>query len=220
MNRIIYIKEVFLKNDLTYLTLCYFIFLISLDLDHLSAWVTFAISGVYLVFGWYFSLVKMNIFNSVYKVMIIPAIVIFSMNYLTPMSNLQFSGFTYEVNGIFMLSFTLLVIYVCHSLITTKKINLYAEHTAKGFVLEIEYLENVYRALSYDGKISYHYDERVNLYIIDDCMHLAGNSLFVKENDKKTVGTFPEYCRYFKDLGIDYRSMNEDSLQVFKMYSI
>lgn len=228
MNRLIYIKEVFLKNDLTYLTLGYFLFLTSLELEMPSAWMTqsllicvpFVISGVYLSLGWYFSLVKRNIFNSVYKFMVIPAIAIFLMKHLALMSNLQFEGGTYQINVIFMVIFTLVVAYVCHSLIMSKAVNLYTEYVAKGRVLETEFLENTYRSLTYGGRISYHYDERVNLYIIGDCMCSGGNKLFVKENDKQIMGTLPEYCKYFKDLNIDYYSMNADNLEVFKMYSI
>ena len=228
MNRLIYIKEVFLKNDLTYLTLGYFLFLTSLDLETPSAWMTqsllicvpFVVSAVYLSLGWYFSLVKKNIFNSVCKFMVIPAIAIFLMKHFALMSNLQFEGGTYQINVLFMVTFTLVVAYVCHSLIMSKSVNLYTEYVAKGRVLETEYLENTYRSLTYQGSISYHYDERVNLYIIGDCMCSAGNKLFMKENDKKIVGTLPEYCKYFKDLNIDYYSMNADNLEVFKMYSI
>lgn len=54
MNRIIYRKEVFLKNDLTYLTFSYFLFIASFDIDLNFLWTPFAISGICLAIGWYF----------------------------------------------------------------------------------------------------------------------------------------------------------------------
>ena len=220
MNRMIFIKEVFLKNDLTYLTLCYFLFMATLKIDSFTVAVPFVLSAIHLSIGWYFSIVKKNIFNSAYKLMIIPALAIFVMNHFTPMSSLEFSGMTHQFNGVFVLVFTLMVFYVGTSLITTEKENKYAKYEANNRSLETEYLKNTYRSLTYNNAINYHYDERVNLYVFDDSMHSAGNSLFVKESDKKVVGSLPDYYRYFKDLNMDYNSMNEDSLEVFKMYAI
>lgn len=220
MNRMIFIKEFFLKNDLTYLTLCYFLFLFSSNFENQLAWVPFTITAIYLTLSWYFSMIHKNIFNSAYKFMIIPALAIFMMTQLTPISSLQFSGITPMISSLFVLFFTFIVSYIGSSLMLSKKRNHYAVYEANNRKLETEYLKHTYRSLNFSGNISYHYDERVNLYVYDDSIHLAGNSLFVQDADKKCVGSLPDYYKYFKDLNMDYDSMNEDSLEVFKMYAI
>jgi hypothetical protein len=220
MNRMIFIKEVFLKNDLTYLTLCYFLFMSSLNIGTGPEITPFVISGIYLLISWFFSIKDRNIFNSVYKFMIIPAIAIFFMSIVTPINDMQFSGITNALNGFFMMIFTLIVIYIGNSLLPSEKRNRYAVYDANNRNLETEYLKHTCRSLSYNGNISYHYDERVNVYVYDDSIHLAGNRLFVKKSDKTVVGSLPDYYKYFKDLNMNYESMNEQSLEVFKMYAI
>lgn len=220
MNKMIFIKEVVLKNDLTYLTVSYFLFFSSLNLNHRLSWGAFFISGMYLSVSWYFSIAKKNIFNSLYKFMIIPAIAVFVTTYFTPISDLTFTGFSNGINGFFMFCFTGVVSYIGNSLMPSKNHNYYVEYEARNRKLETEYLKHTYRSLTYDNKIAYHYDERVNLYVFNDSMHSAGDSLFVKESDKKLVGSLPDYYIYFKDLNMDYNSMNQDSLEVFKMHAI
>lgn len=220
MNKMIFIKEVVLKNDLTYLTLSYFLFLSSLNLNHRLSWAAFFISGMYLSLAWYYSIAKKYIFNSVYKFMIIPAIAVFITTHITPISDLKFTGFSYTLNGFFMFCFMVVVMYIGNGFMPSKNHNYYDEYEANNRKLETEYLKYTYRSLTYNNKISYHYDQRVNLYVFNDSMHSAGNSLFVKESDKKVVGSLPDYYIYFKELNINYDSMNEENLEVFKMYAI
>ncbi len=220
MNKITFTKEFILKNDLTYLTISYFLFLMSFDIKNVLGSVPFILYSIWLAVSWYFSFTKKNIFNSALKFVIVPALIIFTINIFTPISNLQFSGAANMINGLFFTVYVVIIIYLgFHFIIpdTDKKYAIFAVNCRQA---ETEYLKNTFRVLNANSSISYHYDERVNLYTIDDKICLAGNSIFVKESEKVVIGSLSDYYRYFKDLNIDYNSMNEDSLEVFKMYAI
>lgn len=220
MNKIIFTKEFFLKNDLTYLTICYFLFLTSLDIQSISGFVPFILSGGWLTLGWYFSFTKKNIFKSVLKLMIIPALIVFIINVFNPVSNLQFSGASNMVNDLFLIVSIIIITYLGVNLISPDTDKKYAIFEANCRKNETDYLKHTFRILNADTSINYHYDERVNIYAIDDKICLAGNSLFVQSSDNVVIGSVTDYDRYFKDLNMDYNSMNEESLEVFKMYAI
>lgn len=220
MNKITFTKEFILKNDLTYLTICYFLFLTSFDIKAVSGSIPFILSGIWLVVSWYLSLTKKNIFNSALKLIIIPALIVFIINIFTPVANLQFSGAANMINGLFFTISTVIITYIGFHMISPDVDKKYAIFEANCRQSETEYLKNTFRVFNADSSIAYHYDERVNLYTIGDKMCLAGNSFFVKESDKAVVGSLSDYYRYFKDLNMDYNSMNEESLEVFKMYAI
>lgn len=220
MNKTTFTKEFILKNDLTYLTICYFIFLTALDIQAVSGTIPFILSGIWISVSWYLSFTRKNIFNSALKFIIIPALIIFTINIFTPIDNLQFSGAANMINGLFFTIYASIIAYLGFHFISPNTDKKYAVFAVNCRQAETEYLKNTFRVLNADSSIAYHYDERVNLYTIDDKICLAGNSFFIKESEKVVVGSLSDYYRYFKDLNIDYNSMNEDSLEVFKMYAI
>lgn len=118
------------------------------------------------------------------KFIIIPALIIFAINIFTPVDNLQFSGAANMINGVFFTVSVIMISYLGVNLISPDIDKKYAVFSANCRQAETEYLKNTFRVLNVDSSIAYHYDERVNLYTIDDKMCLAGNRLLL-ENLKR-----------------------------------
>jgi len=220
MSRKIFIKEIIFKNDLVYLTLSYFLLLVSLHLTNIISYLLVIPVLIYLGLMWYFSIIKKNIFNSFYKWMLLPSVVIFCVDQFIPATSLRFSGITNEVILGFFFILAVIIAYVGSNLFFTNMANYYNEHGTSEPQIEADYLTNTYRIIGYNNTVSYHYDARINLYIIGHLIFSAGDTFFVKKRSKPFIASLEEYYKYFKDFGMGYDSMNADSLEVFKMYKI
>lgn len=221
-NKLIFFKEVFLKNDLTYLTLSLPLLLGCFDIDSTTVYVV-ALSAISLLFSWCFSLKQHNVFNSHFKYIIILIVILFFTNNFisSSSSSIKFLGATNIINWLIFSVYTFINFYVTYSLIQDTSHNIYYDASNDyNSDSEIEYLMLTYRMINFDNSILYHYDEKVNIYVYGNLIHEAGSHIILFKEDKQVIGTLSEYFKYFKDLNIDYSSMNKESLDVFKMYVI
>lgn len=174
----------------------------------------------FLGVAWYSSIKRKNIFNSFYKWMLLPSVLIFGMTVWTLTSGLRFSGATEAIVMGFFFVLVTIISYVGCKLYFTRMHNYYDDHGTSEPQSEADYLEHTYRMLEYDNTVAYHYDARMNFYIAGNLIWSAGETLFIKGDIKPFVASLQDYYKYFKDFGMGYDSMNVDSLEVFKMYQI
>lgn len=175
---------------------------------------------IYLGWAWYASFTRKNIFQSFYKWILLPSALIFLMDIFVPADSLRFLGATSGLVFCIFCVLGVIISYVGNCLLFSKIVNYYNDNGKSELQAESDYLEHTYRILDYNNRVSYHYDARMNLYIVGMIISDAGSTWFNKE-DKDVFACFlKDFYKYFKDFGMGYEEMNEENLEVFKMYNI
>lgn len=212
-----FIKELVLKNDLTYLTLC-FPYLVSLTLkpEGFYPFLTLvALFGV-LVFAWVMSVKKRYIFHT-------------PMKALFPISCLLFAGQFIEnetlAATVSFLSIAFVGVFFCF--VATIAYMLYGnaseyyegEYNPSLTDLhhKFDYLRSIYNLMNYDNTFKYFYDANIDVYVYNDCLY---ENLTKDEQKARKVASIADYMKFLKQNDLTTRTMTKENLSVFKMFLI
>lgn len=214
MNNKNFIKEIFWKNDLTYLCLC-LPFIVSFLPDKLISYFIVGGSVLLLGFSWLHTFKKRYIFNSRLKYFIVAAIAIAAIN-LLPV--------TVPFVKVMKVSLELLFVVLYISYVMTSAYCLFIntdEHYESEYHPELEdtyqredYLRSIYSSMNANNTIKYRYDRNVDAYIYDDHLYQTLNP----EDGK--IATIKDYLNYLEENDLSAKQINKDEFSVFRMFAI
>lgn len=219
-----FFKEIFLKNDLTYLCLSLPFIITFLPSKMISYFIVGA-AVFLLAYSWRMTFKKRYILNSMMKFMIVGAILIASLNLLT--INPPYFSFIKSTIGVVFVS-----IYL--SYVMTSAYCLYSnaeEYYESEYHPEYEdsyryesYLRSIYTVLRWNNTIEYRYDKHIDAYLYYDTLYenIIHEKLYcgVANSGIGRIAAIRDYITYLHEHGLSSKSMNTDELAVFKMYSI
>lgn len=212
-----FIKEVFWKNDLTYLCLCLPFIMIFMP-DKPVSYCVVGGSAFLLAYSWRMTFKKRYIFNSRLKFLALVAVVIVMLNLLTltqPVAKVM--KVTLDVSFI--------VLYVSYVMTTAYCLFSNAdEHYEGEYHPEFEdmyrandYLRSIYSSMNYNNTFNYYYDRNIDAYAYYDNLY---ESLTSDSSKKKKISTIKDYTNYLYEHGLSCKQMNKDEFSVFRMFAI
>lgn len=226
-----FIKEIFWKNDLTYLCLTFplVLFLIK-DKPIILISAFFIIISLMLTFSWYTSLKKRYIFNSSIKIPIVLCALIITSLQFFPVEN---SLFKFINSVMVMLFFSFYSFYVV--------LNAYCFHQNADEYHEGEYhpeyedsyredsyKRSIYSIMKWNNTIEYHYDKNIDVYLYDgafyeNIVHYLfgfGVSSPISHSGMVAIGDVGSYIDYLHETGLTANKVTTADLEVFKMLMI
>lgn len=217
MNNTNFIKEIFWKNDLTYLCLC-LPFIMFFMPDKLVSYFVVGGSAILLGYSWRTTFKKRYIFNSKLKHLAVVAIVIAAINLLSttqPMVKV--------IKVILEVSF--IVLYVSYVMTTAYCLFTNAEEHYEGeYHPEFEdmyrandYLRSIYSSMNYNNTFNYYYDRNIDTYAYYDSLY---ETLTSDSSNNKKISTIKDYTNYLYENGLSCKQMNKDDFTVFRMFAI
>lgn len=221
-----FIKEVFWKNDLTYLCLTFplVLFLIKEKSFFLIIPIAIIIS-LLLAFSWHASLEKRYIFNSLMKFHFLVGLILTGFHFI-PTTDTSMKFIYSSMDMIFISCYSTYVFLNSYSLAQNAN-----EHYEGEYYPELEdtYRENAYRRsiysiMKWNNTIEYQYDKDIDAYLhygklYENITHLRFG-LRLQHVGKGEISWLHDYIAYLHENGLYSNKMNADELAVFKMYKI
>jgi hypothetical protein len=221
-----FIKEVFWKNDLTYLCITFplVLFLIK-DQSIFLIMPIASIISLLLAFSWYASLKKRYIFNSLMKVSFLVGAILTSFHFIpTENGTMQFIASSMDM---VFISFYSTYVFL-NSYCLAQNVN---EHYEGEYHPELEdtYRENAYRRsiysiMKWNNTIEYQYDKDIDAYLHYGKLYEKISHLWfgfrIQNAGKDEISWLHDYIAYLHEHGLYSNKMNADELAVFKMYNI
>lgn len=221
-----FIKEVFWKNDLTYMCLTFplVIFLIKEQSIFLIMPLAIIVS-LLLAFSWHASLEKRYIFNSLMKIHFLVAIILTGFHFI-PTTETSMKFIHSSMDMIFISFYSTYVFLNSYCLAENAN-----EHYEGEYYPELEdtYRENAYRRsiysiMKWNNTIEYQYDKDIDAYLhygklYENITHLRFG-LRLQHVGKGEISWLHDYIAYLHENGIHSNKMNAAEFAVFRMYSI
>jgi hypothetical protein len=212
-----FIKEIFWKNDLTYLCLCLPFIMIFMPDEPVSY---FVVGGSVLLLGysWRMTFKKRYIFNSKLKFLALVAVFIAAINFLTITQPIvKVMKVTLEVSFI--------VLYFSYVMITAYCLFTNAEEHYEGeYHPEFEdmyrandYICSIYSSMNYNNTFNYYYDRNIDAYAYYDSLY---EKLTSDSSKNKKISTIIDYTNYLYENGLSCKQMTKDEFSVFRMFAI
>lgn len=209
-----FIKELVLKNDLTYLTLC-LPYLVSLTLkpEGFGPFLTLiALFGI-LIFAWVLSCKKRYIFNTPVKILLPISCILFLIRF--------FENETLDVMANFLsivfvgLFFCLLVMYT-HKLYQNASEYYVGEYepSLSDIYAEQFYLRSIYSIVDYNNTFKYFYDANIDVYVYNDNMY---EQLPKNNKEPHKIVSVAEYVKFLQQNDLTPTTMTKENLTVLKM---
>ncbi len=221
-----FIKEVFWKNDLTYLCLTFplVLFLIKEQSIFLIMPIAIIVS-LLLAFSWHASLEKRYIFNSLMKFHFLVGIILTGFHFI-PTTDTSMK-FIYSSMDMIFISFYSTYVFM-NSYCLAENAN---EHYEGEYHPELEdtYRENAYRRsiysiMKWNNTIQYQYDKDIDTYLLhsqlyENIAHFRFGFRIINVG-KGEISCLHDYISYLHENGMYSNKMNTAEFAVFKMYSI
>jgi len=212
-----FLKEMIIKNDLTYLSIgLAFIFTLHKDI-FITIYTVVCLS--LLLYSWIMTFKKRYIFNSNIKV-ILPFIVFLAIgNYTINAYHLEFKGMQAILNIVIVSLYSLALLCITYCLYENAE-----EYYEGEYYPELDeqyqinaYLRSVYSSLDYNNTIKYHYDSNTNVYICEDILY---DGTVIKKKEKSKISTLSAYLKYLSANNLSFKEISIEEFTVFKMFAI
>ena len=222
-----FVKEMFWKNDLTYLCLCLPFIMMMKPVNVITSVVVIG-SCLLLAYSWRMSFKKRYIFNSHLKHFILLALALTAFKFL-PITDSIVRTVIGVLELVFIAGYSLYVMITAFYLLMNTD-----EHYAGEYYPEVEdtedtYRENAYRrsiysVMRWNNTIEYRYDRNINAYLYygklyEDIIHERFYSC-VANSGIGFISDLHDYMNYLRENSLAYHKMNADELAVFRMYTI
>lgn len=221
-----FIKEVFWKNDLTYMSLTFPLVLFLIKDQSIFFIMPLAIIvSLLLVFSWQASLEKRYIFNSLMKVSFLVGAILTGFHFI-PAENGTMKFIASSMDMIFISFYSTYVFINSYCLAQNTNEHYEGEYHPE---LEDTYRENAYRRsiysiMKWNNTIQYQYDKNIDAYLLhhqiyENIAHLRLGFRIINAG-KGEISWLHDYIAYLHENGIHSNKMNAAEFAVFRMYSI
>lgn len=212
------LKEIIWKNDLTWFSIMSFFLPIPSDKNWL--WMLFfSLSFLFISFSWVMVIKKRYIFNTYMKYLIIPCSLL-SVTYSF------FDIYGHKLQLLLNVLSMMVVCFYCLYLMVMsyalfENANEHYEMEYDPTLLDIynenDYLRSVYSIMDAKNIYNYWYDPTIDAYIYSEKMNY---SMYADISKHVKISSVSDYVKYLKSNNLDAKEMNNDNLEVFKMFVI
>jgi len=219
-----FVKEMFWKNDLTYMCLC-LPFIMMMNPVNVITYVVVIGSCLLLAYSWRMSFKKRYIFNSHLKHFSLVALALTAFKFL-PIADSTVSTVTGLLELLFIAGYSLYVMITAYCLFMNADEHYEGEYHPE---LEDTYQENAYRrsiysVMRWNNTIEYQYDRNIDAYLYygklyKDIIHERFYS-GVANSGIGFISELHDYMNYLRENSLASHKMNADELAVFRMYTI
>lgn len=226
-----FIKEIFWKNDLTYLCLAFPLVLFLIKDKSIFLIASFSvIISLTLAFSWFSSLKKRYIFNSSVKIPVMATVLSLTALSVFPIENSSMQFIVGTLNMLFLSFYSFFVVIIAFYFYENTD-----EHYEGEYYPEYEdsyrknsYRRSIYSVMKWNNTIEYHYDKNIDAYLCDDFFYKNiahycfgfGVSYPIAQSGMVAMFHINDYMNYLHETGLPAHKVTDDDLAVFKMLMI
>jgi len=226
-----FVKEIFWKNDLTYLCLAFPLVLFLIKDKSIFLIASFSvIISVTLAFSWFSSVKKRYILNSSAKIPIMATVISLTTLNIIPIENASMQFIIGTLNIACLSFYSLFVVITAFYFYENAD-----EHYEGEYYPEYEdsyrtnsYRRSIYSVLKWNNTIEYHYDRNIDAYLCGgtfykNIVHYCfgfGVSYPMAQSGMVAMFHITDYMNYLHETGLPAHKVTDDDLAVFKMLMI
>jgi len=212
-----FIKELVLKNDLTYLTLC-FPYLVSLTLKPEGLYPFLTLIGLFgvLIFAWVMSFRKRYIFNTPMKSLFPISCLLFVCQFFGNETLVMIASFLSMMFVAVVFCFIVTISYMLYSNASEHYESEY-DPSLTDLYHKFDYLRSIYSLMNYNNTFKYFYDANIDVYVYNDCLY---ENLTTNDQKARKIAFLTDYIFFLKQNDLKPKTMTKENFSVFKMFLI